>query len=142
VADSSKKEDRSTENIFQIMDEIIYQINKTKKMLIIMIVTTMIIVPVAFAVTFALFGPHERGPPFQRGEGPGNDFGPGGFNPVVLIPIAVFLVWMGLGIRQWLIFSKWTRKYELYKELQKKIDEKLDYDSNKEDEGKEEQKKQ
>ena len=142
MADSSKKEDRSTENIFRIMDEIIYQINKTKKMLIIMIVTTMIIVPVAFAVTFALFGPHERGPPFQRDEGPGNNFGPGGFNPVVLIPIAVFLVWMGLGIRQWLIFSKWTRKYELYKELQKKIDEKLDYDSNKEDEGKEEQKKQ
>jgi hypothetical protein len=33
-----------------------------------------------------------------------------------------------IGVRQWLVLSKWTKKYEQYKELQKKIDEKLDYD--------------
>jgi len=33
-------------------------------------------------------------------------------------------------IRQWFVLSKWTKKYERYKELQKKIDEKLsDYDN-------------
>jgi hypothetical protein len=28
------------------------------------------------------------------------------------------------------VLSKWTQRYEIYKELQKKIDEKLDYESN------------
>jgi hypothetical protein len=35
---------------------------------------------------------------------------------------------------QVLVLSKWTKKYERYKELQRKVDEKLDYDT---DEGKE-----
>jgi hypothetical protein len=38
------------------------------------------------------------------------------------------LLWVGIGIRQWLILSKWTKKYRQYKELQKRIDEKLDSD--------------
>ena len=44
--------------IFEIMDGIIAQLNKTKKMFIIMILTIMIIPPISFAVTFALIGPH------------------------------------------------------------------------------------
>ena len=38
------------------------------------------------------------------------------------------LVWKGIGILQWLVLSKRTKKYWQYKELQKMIDEKLDYD--------------
>jgi len=37
-------------------------------------------------------------------------------------------VWLGVGIRQWIVFSKWTQKYRLYKELQKRLDERLDFD--------------
>jgi hypothetical protein len=33
------------------------------------------------------------------------------------------------------VLSKWTKRYERYKELQKKIDEKLEYEEN-DDEGK------
>ena len=55
-ADKVDKGDISRENIFQIMDGIITQLNKTKKMFIIMILTIMIIPPIAFALTFALFG--------------------------------------------------------------------------------------
>jgi hypothetical protein len=43
------------------------------------------------------------------------------------------LAWIVIAIRQWFVLSKWTQRYEIYKELQKKIDEKLDYDN---DEGK------
>jgi hypothetical protein len=32
------------------------------------------------------------------------------------------------------VLSKWSKKYERYKELQKRVDEKLDYDNG--DEGK------
>jgi hypothetical protein len=47
------------------------------------------------------------------------------------IPIiggAVFLVWLGVGIRQWIVFSKWTQKYRMYKEVQKKVEESLDFE--------------
>ena len=52
------------------------------------------------------------------------------------IPILVSLTWLGIGIWQWFVLSKWSKKYERYKELQKRIDEKLDDDYN---EGKERQ---
>jgi predicted transcriptional regulator len=47
-----------------------------------------------------------------------------------IIPILVSLVWLGIGIRQWFVLSKWSKKYERYKELQKRIDAKLDYCNN------------
>src|ERR671926_70129 len=123
----------SRENIFQIMDGIIIQLNKTKKMFIIMILTIMIIPPITFAVTFALLGPpfpfHDRGPPDRFDHG---------FNPAFgfarIIPFLISIIWLGIGIWQWFVLSKWSKKYERYRELQKKIDEKLDYDNN--DEGK------
>jgi hypothetical protein len=43
------------------------------------------------------------------------------------------LAWIAIGIRQWFVLSKWTQRYEIYKELQKKIDEKLDYNDDDDD---------
>jgi hypothetical protein len=134
--DGNDDNSRSRENIFQIMDGIIVQLNKTKKLFIIMIITIMIIPPITFAVTFALLGPpfpfHDRGPPPDR-------FGPG-FNPVFgiahMAPLVISIVWLGIGIWQWFVLSKWSKKYQRYKELQKRIDEKLDYGGNDHDEGK------
>jgi len=131
VTDSKKK--NHDENLFQIMDGIISQLNKTKKMFIIMILTLLILPPISFVITFALLGP----PMFFGGGMHPEGFGPGfghGFGIARGVPILIFLIWLGIGIRQWFVLSKWTKKYERYKELQKKIDEKLDYDS---DEGKE-----
>lgn len=107
------------------MDGIIAQLNKTKKMFIIMILTIMIIPPISFAVTFALVGLpfpfHDRGIA-------SNNFGPN-FNPVFgiarMIPFLISIVWLGVGIWQWFVLSKWTKRYERYKELKESIDEKL-----------------
>jgi hypothetical protein len=55
--DDDVKGSESNDSIFQIMDGIIAQLNRTKKIFIIMILTIMIIPPIAFAVTFALLGP-------------------------------------------------------------------------------------
>jgi hypothetical protein len=126
-----KENNRSKENIFQIMDGIIAQLNRTKKMFIIMILTIMIIPPIAFALSFALLGPpfpfHDGGPADRFGR-----FGPG-FNPAFgiarMIPFLISVIWLGIGIWQWFVLSKWTKKYERYKELQKKIDEKLNDDN-------------
>jgi hypothetical protein len=133
ATNSNSDDDQPKENPFQIMDGIILQLNRTKKMFIIMILTIMIIPPIAFTVTFALLGP-----PFPFHDGGLHDrFGPG-FNPAFgiarVIPFLISLIWLGIGIRQWFVLSKWTKKYERYKELQKKIDEKLSDDDNADDE--------
>jgi cell division protein FtsL len=125
------KDNKSTQNIFQIMDEIVLQLNRTKKMFLIMIVSVIVVVPLTFIVTFALIGGASfwnDGPP---GGGP-NDGGPpdeSAFGIARAIVIVFLLAWIVIGIRQWFVVSKWTQRYEIYKELQKKIDEKLDYES-------------
>ena len=132
VADASK--DRPSENIFKIMDEIVRQLNRTKTMFLLMIVSIIIVVPVTHIVANILVGdvfPHsgDGGPPFADGRGP-----PGGGSPIAgAIVAGVVIAWIVLGIRQWMVLNKWTAKYEAYKELQRKIDEKLDFE--KEDEG-------
>ncbi|MDQ3977270.1 MAG: hypothetical protein M3264_12165 [Thermoproteota archaeon] len=125
--DRDSNDIKPKDNIFQIMDGIIAQLNRTKKMFIIMILTLMIIPPVAFAVTFALLGP-----PFHFETGGRGGSSPDGFGPppqiavARIVPILVSLVWLGIGIRQWFVLSKWSKKYERYKELQKMVDEKLE----------------
>jgi hypothetical protein len=132
MTNKSNKDDndsKSRENIFQLMDGIIAQLNRTKKMFIIMILTLMIIPPIAFAVTFALLEP-----PFHfdtgNGRGPPDSFGPPPQIAIArMVPILVSLVWLGIGIRQWFVLSNWSKKYERYKELQKRVDEKLGNDN-------------
>jgi cell division protein FtsL len=131
VAES--KDDKPTQNIFQIMDQIVHQLNRTKKMFLIMIVSIIVVVPATFIVTFALAGGSSfwnDGPPWG---GPRNGGPPDGsaFGIARAIVIVFVLAWIVIGIRQWFVLSKWTQRYEIYKELQKKIDEKLDYDNDK-----------
>ena len=53
---SDNNNTRSDSSIFYIMDGIIDQLNKTKKLFIIMLLTIMIIPPIAFMLTFMIFG--------------------------------------------------------------------------------------
>lgn len=115
MADSSGK-DKPAENIFQIVDGIVYQLNKTKKLIIILIIAIVVSIPLSFHITFTLLES-----PFH-------------FGAARLIPILLVIAFIVIGVRQWLVLSKWTKKYEEYKALQKRIDEKLDYDES--DEGK------
>lgn len=132
MTEPSPKGGSRDENLFQIIDGIIDQLNNTKRMFIIMILSAMIITPLSFALTFAFFGPPYEERWWHGGPGPHI---PGGaaFGAARLIPIVLVVVWLGIGLRQWLILNKWTARYEAYKELQRKIDEKLDFEK---DEGK------
>jgi hypothetical protein len=135
--DSDNK--RADSSIFFIMDGIIDQLNKTKKLFIIMLLTIMIIPPIAFMLSFILFGfPfHDDNNnygnwvdnrPWNNESSPNpnanSDFN-SQFRFLPLIPIIIVLIWLGIGIRQWLVLSKWDKRYKKYKELQKKIDEEL-----------------
>jgi hypothetical protein len=101
-------------------------------MFLIMIVSIIVVVPGTFIVTFALAGGSSfwnDGPPW--GGGPRDGGPPNGFTFGIArtIVIVFVLAWIVIGIRQWFVLSKWTQRYEIYKELQKKIDEKLDYNN-------------
>ena len=125
---AQSKDNKPIQNIFQIMDEIIRQINKSKKMFLIMIISIIVVIPGTFIVTFALAGGsffwNDGGPPPHGGP-----LGSSAFGIARVIVIVFVLAWIAVGIRQWFVLSKWTQRYEIYKELQKKIDQKLDYDS-------------
>ena len=128
----------SYSNIFYIMDGIIEQLNKTKKLFIIMLLTIMIIPPIVFMLSFVLFGfpfHNDINNNWTRNDSWGDDSGspsnPGfnsSFRYLPLIPVIVVIVWMGIGIRQWFVLSKWDKKYKKYRELQKKIDKDLGKD--------------
>src|ERR671921_568497 len=67
IKNNDKKDNRRTENLFEIMDGIIDQLNNTKRLFIAMILTVMIIPPLVFVITFVLLEPPGPPPPFQGG---------------------------------------------------------------------------
>ena len=140
-----KKENR--ENIFEILDGIMFQLSKTKKMFLIMILTILIIPPAALLVmSSATERPFEdqleqrlqdrldRGGITQEEFDNiknkfGNDKPRNSLHPPQMIIIVISLVWLGVGIRQWVVLSKWDKKYQQFKTNQKEIDKELEDDS-------------
>jgi 1,4-dihydroxy-2-naphthoate octaprenyltransferase len=114
---SSSKKGTAHENLPEMLDNVIRQLNFNRKIIIIMVISFVIIVPI-IAYIAALSQ---------------STAGVGKFIPI--IGGAVFLAWLGVGIRQWIVFSKWLRKFQLYKERQKELEDILDFE--KSDEGKE-----
>lgn len=123
---TDKNEKKSSDNIFKIMDGVISQLNKTKKMFIVMILTVMILPPLSFAITSAILDP-----PFEHMKN--QKYGEPSFFAFKHIPLLISLVWLGIGIRQWFVLSGWTRKYSRYKEMQEKIDKELEDDGKKDE---------
>jgi energy-coupling factor transporter transmembrane protein EcfT len=113
---TDRREGTTRENLLEILDNVIHQLDFTKKMVIIMVFSFIIVVPI-----IAYIGLLSQ-----------STAGVGVFIPI--IGGAIFLVWLGVGIRQWIVISVWTQKYRIYKEVQKKVEESLDFE--KSDEGK------
>lgn len=115
---SDKPEDTdkvTSENILRITDELVRQVDRTKKMVLIMIIAVIIAVPVSWHVAA-----------FVKGIA---------FSVVGYTAIAIAVIFLGIGVNQWRILSKWTKRYKAYKEMQKKVDEKLDFDKEDSDQG-------
>lgn len=181
----SESDDSKKENLFEILDGAIARLNKTKKLFVIMILSILIIPPIALLITVSVFdnpfGPHEEIIQMRREFNELNsqyrqlfadieELSPeekekrvseivnspefvsisekleklsqderitSNHKFVVLFPIKgpqfvifiISIVWLGIGIRQWVVLSKWTKKYERYKKLQEEVDKKLE-DSN------------
>jgi hypothetical protein len=130
MADSDKIKDSPDANLFRIIDGIIYQLNKTKKMFIVMLLTVMILPPVTLLISSLIFAP-----PYDDNGVVQKHFRPGEGRPLKffnlrIIPLVISAVWLGIGIRQWFVLSEWTKKYQRYKKLQDEVDKKLGDDKN------------
>jgi hypothetical protein len=131
------------------MDGMMFQLSKTKKMFMIMILTTLIIPPIALlAMTSAYDSPFtdrfekrledRLNEQLRRGQitlEEANKIkdqfldqqrGQVLLQPAQLVIFAISLVWLGIGIKQWLSLSKWDKKYQRFKERQRQVDKKLD----------------
>ena len=146
MTDSNRDNHKS---IFEIMDGMMFQLSKTKKMFMIMILTTLIIPPIALlAMTSAYDSPFTdrfekrledrlneqlRSGKITLAEANKikNQFidqqrGQVLLQPAQLVIFAISLVWLGIGIKQWFSLSKWDKKYRRFKEKQRQVDKKLD----------------
>ena len=97
-------------NMREMLDNVIHQLDFTKKLMIIMLVSFLIVIPILAGIAYLA----------QSTAGVGR------FIPI--IGGAVFLVWLGVSIRQWKVFSRWKRKYQEFKALQEKAEESLDFE--------------
>jgi hypothetical protein len=108
--DDSSRKGTAHENLPEMIDNVIRQLDFMRKIIIIMVLSFIIIVPIIAYIGLLS----------QSTAGVG-----------VYIPIiggAVFLAWLGVGIRQWIVFSKWLRKFRLYKKRQKELEDLLDFE--------------
>ncbi len=102
-----------TRSVFKIMDDMVEQINKTKKVFMILLVT-MIIPPVILEIIFTVFDLS-----FESLHGGSTDV-------IHNIVFVVFIViWLGLGGRYIVVLNKLTKRYQEFKESQEKLDKKL-----------------
>jgi hypothetical protein len=101
--DDSSRKGTAHENLPEMIDNVIRQLDFTRKIIIVMALSFVIIVPIIAYIAVLS----------QTTAGVGK-----------FIPIlggAVFLAWLGVGIRQWIVFSK-------YKERQKELEDLLDFE--------------
>ncbi len=100
----------SSQNILRIADELVRQVNMTKKLVLIMIIATIIAIPVSWHVS-----------PLLTSD-------PSNFRLAGYVAIAIAAIFFVIGVRQWFVLSKWTSRYKTYKHLQEKVDKQLDFD--------------
>lgn len=107
---TDRREETSREDLLEMLDNVIHQLDFTKKMMIIMVLSFLVIIPILAVIAYMA----------QSTAGVGK------FIPI--IGGTVFLAWLGVGIRQWIVSSRWKHKYQEFKALQKKIEESLDFE--------------
>lgn len=110
MTENGNNEDPSSNNVLRITDELVRQVDRTKKLVAIMLLAVIVAIPVSWHLAPLLTST------------------PNSFRIAGYVAIAVAIVFVGIGVRQWLELSKWTRKYRAYKKLQKKVDSELDFD--------------
>ena len=144
MTNSKDNSNENHESIFEILDGMMFQLGKTKKIFMIMILTTLILPPIALLVMTSVFDSPFNEKLDERllrhldsgditeeeyknikekiiDRGRTDLF----LKPPQLVIFAISLIWLGIGIRQWIVISKWDKKYQRFKIKQADIDKEL-----------------
>ncbi len=113
VKGEEKEEEEENRSIFRIMDGIMEQVEKTKRIFIILIVTIMI--PITISILFIIV--------FDAVDHEAADDDKG--SPVKVIIGSTIVIIMAFGIRQIIILNRWTKRYKKFQTQQAELDEKL-----------------
>ena len=144
MTESDNNSNKKTENVFEILDEIMQHLAKSKRVFLVMIFSTLILPPLALLVMTSVFDPPlsaeldarllihlENGEITEEeyenikekviDKGRTNLF----LKPPQLVIFIISIVWLAIGVRQWISASKWDKKYQRFKVQQADIDKKL-----------------
>jgi hypothetical protein len=111
MAVDSGKAGSAHDNLLEILDNVIHQLDFSKKLLVITVASFFTVVPITAIVINVIANRSDL------------QF------VIPLVTVLVFAVWLAVGVRQWVVFSKWQRRYQEFKLLQKKVDESLDFET-------------
>jgi len=148
VTNSKNNSNENHESIFEILDGMMFQLGKTKKIFMIMILTTLILPPIALLIMTSVFDSsfNEQLDDRLQNHLKNGDITDKEYqnikskiidrertsiflDPPQLVIFTISLIWLGIGIRQWFVLSKWDKKYQRFKSKQEDVDKALSDDS-------------
>ena len=114
--------ERRRNNIFEVLDELIFHLNTTKSMFTLLIVSSFILAPLAIVVAAVItLHPAFLGLLLNRLPGVGTII-------IAFIGITVVLsaVWLAIGIKERAFFSAWNTRFNRFISLRERIDRELE----------------
>ncbi len=109
-------------NIFEVLDELIFHLNTTKSMFTLLILSSFVLAPLAIIVAAVItLHPAFLGVLLNRLPGVGSII-------IAFIGITVVLsaVWLAIGIRERAFFSAWNTRFSRFISLRERIDRELE----------------
>ena len=129
--EGARKGDERQDNLFKIIDGIVCQLERTKKIFLVLLVAVAVIPPVSLVLT------QVTSPPLP-GEGHHGD-GLAGTLSFLLstrnVPLWTSVVGIGIAVWQWFSLSWWTRRYRRYKKKRDEVERNLDREFNDDSQG-------
>jgi hypothetical protein len=114
--------DRKRNNIFEVLDELIFHLNTTKSTFTFMIISSFILAPLAIIVA-GVFAFNPRFLPFILDRVPGVATIMIAFIVIVVILSAI---WLAIGIKERAFFSAWNTRFSRFMSLRERIDRELE----------------
>lgn len=122
LADLMSNPESRRNNIFEVLDELIFHLNTTKSMFTLLIVSSFILAPLAIIVAAVIIlHPAFLAVLLNRLPGVGSII-------IAFIGITVVLsaVWLAIGIKERAFFSAWNTRFNRFMSLRDRIDRELE----------------
>jgi hypothetical protein len=121
MSEDEKEKQEKRDNIFEVLDDLIYHLNTTRNMFTFLIISSFILAPLSFivAAVFVLY-PRFLNLLLQRAPELGAIV-------ILFIGISVVLagVWLTIGIKERSFFSKWNKRFNRFMSLKERVDKEL-----------------